>query len=777
MSTHRRTLILALAFLGLTLVYFARPLFLGQAFTRGDIGAYFYPHRLFLARSVWSGEVPLWNPLVFCGIPYFADPLNSFFYPLNWLFVLCSRPGTVWLMLALHVSFAGLGATFLAREMMGTDWWASFCCGCVYAFSGYWCMHMGHFTQVMAGAWTPWVCWATVRWTREPARGRFCLLAMLLAVQLLPGGTENVSYLFFSLFLFAVGHATVRMARAARDGRDGSNEGGVLASVMPGLGILLAMGLATALAGVQVVPTLENLLFSFRWGGMELEYAGNQSIPPWKTLIEILIPNYGGHYGATPYTPTEIPHPETVGYVGPVATLLALLAAVKRWPRATIRVCIVLTLVNLFLAFGRFTPLYRVLYLLGLSMFRNPARAIYLVDLGLALLCGTGVQYLLEGGRLPLRRRSHRWAAFGTAGVSLLILGAVLRPGVFDLFERHTLPWLYAGDLAASLAALAFAYLALTIPTRKTQARLLLVAILLPLFIFLRESEFWNLPEEDPADTRSKTNAIEAVRGQLGPYRIYSRHFSAFKNQELVGHGLPEASGMYAGLYPLRRFWELQQRMTPDSHLAGTEGRRFLDLLGARLLLYDHAAPEGEGRSLIHHEPYRVYENEFARPRVSFVPRGIVLSDEDTLRTMAEGDWQPSETVLLDRMSPPQGDPRAPAREARAPRLPADRANTVACEVVAPTRGFLVLNDAYYPGWEAFVDGAPAELLRANYLFRAVALAPGAHLVEFRYRPQSLKAGAALSAASLLALLLVLTWKRRPGAEGEADPQTDSEAT
>jgi len=766
MPAYRRTVILALAFLGLTFVYFAKPLILGQAFTRGDIGALFYPHRLFLAHCVRDGEVPLWNPLIFCGVPYFANPLNSFFYPPNWLFVAVPRPATVWLLLMLHLSLGGVGVVYLAREMMKTDWWPAFCGGCVYAFSGYWCMHMGHFTQVLAGAWTPWVCWAAVRWFRGPCRRSFCLLVALLAVQLVPGGPENVAYLYWTLFLLAVVSIVAGTLSVLRP-REVCPPESWRDRALPGLGLLGAMAMALAVSALQVLPALEHLSFSFRWGGMAHEYAGKQSIPLWKPLVELIIPNYGGHYGATPYVPTELLHPETVGYVGPVAVLLAALAAVKQWQRPAVRVCVLLTLAALLLAFGRNTPFYQALYHLGLSMFRNPARAIYLVALGEAVLCAAGLQYLLGLDALPLKGRRHRWIAAGLAAAGMAILAPVALPGALGLFQRHTLPWLYAGDVAATFLAISIGYQALTLRPGDLRRAFVFLSIVAPLFLFVRESEFHNLPRENPQQAQSKGQVLEAVRERIGPYRVYSRHWFIYQTNEMVGHGLPEATGMHSGLRPLRRFWELQQRMTPESHLASTEGRRFLDLLGARFLLYDHAAPEGEGRLLAHHEPYRVYENQYARPRLSFVLRGIVLSDEDTLRLMAEGEWQPSEEVLLDQRSAFHGKAETPADGRRAARITIDRANTVACEVLAPTQGFLVLTDTYYPGWEVLVDGEPAELLRANYLFRAVALAPGAHLVEFRYRPQSLTAGVALSAASLLALLLILRWKRKPGPGGE----------
>jgi uncharacterized membrane protein YfhO len=65
------------------------------------------------------------------------------------------------------------------------------------------------------------------------------------------------------------------------------------------------------------------------------------------------------------------------------------------------------------------------------------------------------------------------------------------------------------------------------------------------------------------------------------------------------------------------------------------------------------------------------------------------------------------------------------------------------------------------------VDGHPAPILAADGYLRAVALSPGAHRVEFRYRPVSFYAGAAVSLAAL-ATLAILYWRGPATARGSA---------
>jgi hypothetical protein len=55
--------------------------------------------------------------------------------------------------------------------------------------------------------------------------------------------------------------------------------------------------------------------------------------------------------------------------------------------------------------------------------------------------------------------------------------------------------------------------------------------------------------------------------------------------------------------------------------------------------------------------------------------------------------------------------------------------------VDAPDGGWLVLNDVWHPWWRVEIDGVPAPLLRANVIFRAVEIPPGARQVRFYFDP------------------------------------------
>jgi hypothetical protein len=86
---------------------------------------------------------------------------------------------------------------------------------------------------------------------------------------------------------------------------------------------------------------------------------------------------------------------------------------------------------------------------------------------------------------------------------------------------------------------------------------------------------------------------------------------------------------------------------------------------------------------------------------------------------------------------------------------------TVEIGTASPAPGLLVLADQAFPGWVATVDGLPAPILTADHALRAVYVAAGTHAVRFSYEPLSLRLGAALTLAALLALAGLLLGARR----------------
>ena len=127
------------------------------------------------------------------------------------------------------------------------------------------------------------------------------------------------------------------------------------------------------------------------------------------------------------------------------------------------------------------------------------------------------------------------------------------------------------------------------------------------------------------------------------------------------------------------------------------------------------------------------------------------------------------ETVLLEDWHGAGGSPailqasRLHHDAAYRPAEVADcRPNRVTLDTEGPA-GWLVLTDVWFPGWKCTVNGRPAEVRRADFLFRAVAVPEGPCEVVFTFEPESYLRGRELSlgAAALVAVLFLGVGVRR----------------
>ncbi|MBC8100858.1 MAG: YfhO family protein, partial [Armatimonadetes bacterium] len=137
----------------------------------------------------------------------------------------------------------------------------------------------------------------------------------------------------------------------------------------------------------------------------------------------------------------------------------------------------------------------------------------------------------------------------------------------------------------------------------------------------------------------------------------------------------------------------------------------------------------------------KIYEN------LSVLPRAFILGQpqrvpetwagtEQALNLMRDPTFDPAQQVVL------ASDNALPATNVGAGGeavITTYSATQLSISVNAPDGGWLMLTDAYYPGWVATVDGAPSQIYRADGLFRAVWLPPGANRVTFDYAPDWLR--------------------------------------
>ncbi|ALO49244.1 YfhO family protein [Hoylesella enoeca] len=169
--------------------------------------------------------------------------------------------------------------------------------------------------------------------------------------------------------------------------------------------------------------------------------------------------------------------------------------------------------------------------------------------------------------------------------------------------------------------------------------------------------------------------------------------------------------------------------------------------------------PLQEGQTAPLQNPY-TYGNAWFVDRISYVNNANEELDalrKINLRHAAVADVkfksQLGETIQQDNVSMVKIKSYAP--------------NRLSYDVTSDKGGILVFSEIYYPGWEATVDGQPAELGRVNYVLRAMHIQPGRHQVTLQFFPASIKKTETIAYISYAILILVILvgvfvdWKKR----------------
>ncbi|MEL6275511.1 MAG: YfhO family protein, partial [Bacteroidota bacterium] len=94
----------------------------------------------------------------------------------------------------------------------------------------------------------------------------------------------------------------------------------------------------------------------------------------------------------------------------------------------------------------------------------------------------------------------------------------------------------------------------------------------------------------------------------------------------------------------------------------------------------------------------------------------------------------------------------------------------------------VVFSEVWYgpnTGWKAYIDGTEAELIRANYILRALRVPAGSQKIEMRFAPQTFVLGKTVSLISSLAILLgilayMYLWFARQPKATEVQPAAEA---
>lgn len=166
-----------------------------------SFGAYL-PRRVELSRSISAGRFPLWNPYVFGGTPFFADPQARVFYPISLLLVPLEPGRAMGYDVAIHVFLAMLGMFVFLRALDASH--AGACLGGIaYGLSSFIFKEIAHPSFVASAAWVPFVFYG-FEIARKSERLGTLLLTFALVMTYLAGFPQIVLLGATALVVYAL---------------------------------------------------------------------------------------------------------------------------------------------------------------------------------------------------------------------------------------------------------------------------------------------------------------------------------------------------------------------------------------------------------------------------------------------------------------------------------------------------------------------------------------------------------------------------------------------
>jgi hypothetical protein len=703
----------------------------------GDTWKQLYPVWSYIGEHVRQGVVPLWNTRMMGGEPVIGEPQYGLLNPLNWLLFL-AYPLPEWLVLlrvALPLLLGGVGMfLYLSRSPVWRLRAAAALLGSVaYMLADPFVVHLGHPQYSDVLGWLPWCLLAIDEAVERPRAAP--MAAIPLALLAAGGHAQAVLYAAGVLVLYGVWRAV-----------DGAGPQVWRRAAAVVVAAAVAMGVVAPIA----LPAIERYPHTERAAQEVVPATGYQ----WRldTLLDLLSPHFHGR-GVEGLWVTG--GRVDTAYVGAVALFLALVGFVADIRRRRTWFLLFVGLFSVLLALGYNGPLFPLLARIDfLARMEKTSRVAGLISFVLAAGAALGAQHLLASERV---RR---------VGVLLLIgIGAALwlgAPTISQLIpagERYerALWSLRAAAVLAALLAVCVQLVRLA-PACRCMVVALLAAELIASGAFVEV--------EPPSTAADHDAALSYLKADSGWFRVDvdSEAVELWAPHSLVAEGfaMPRTVGNPMELRAFNLFYWGQASKT-------SVGYR---LLGVKyIVVAKDAPPGGEGITPVFVDDPLVdlHLHTLSLPRAWLVYRTVGAEDMgEAMSVMSQAGFDPWQTATV------RDGPLLDGEGEGWIELLAYEPNRVAMKVQVSAPALLILSDVVYPGWQAWLDREPVPIYAADAVFRGVAVPPGDHSLELRYRPFSLWLGLGIASATLLAVAVAgLVGRHRfrvragqPGEEG-----------
>jgi hypothetical protein len=767
----------------------------------GDVWRQFEPWHRYQYQAAQAGRFPLWNPHVFCGMPFHANAQSAMLSPFHWLYFVIDPKWAAGPVAALKLAVAGF-ATFCLGRRLGMLPLGAFLAGLAWmlcAFHVRWLL----WNHSSAAAWLPVVLLTLDRLGEQVTRQRLAVAGLAATALQLSGHPESQ----FHVGVLAGLYVLVRV--------------GLQRGSMASRGRVLGAGLAAQVLGLlgasaALMPFAEQLTSSADWKSSM--HALQRTLPADRLLGLVAPDHFGRPRGGRWYT-GPLNYVEVGCYVGlvPLALAVAALLGLALQPRrtatgpagaATIQFSIWLLWCG---AIVLGVPgVFQSVHFLPLFSKADNLRLLLGLQFAAAMLAGAAWTQLL-GDPTRLRAAVLRGSACGIA----LLVGWLLvsphrvgtynpdspavsrratynhREGLTQLWSDRTVTsprehrslrtlvsfgFALAGAAWAALAAAGFVVPGSPSPVPFRRRVVLVGGVCLTAADLVWVAYDYSPTLRAAAVFPDAPESLRRVAEWAGDGRIIATEEILAPNLAIV-YGLRDARGYD---YPIderlaelfgRLDWQVGFTFLPRGRVipeVQPNVQSVCDKLSVRFLYTDvvhldlpvrSAGAGGATRSwpLVLRGAARakdaVYQNPTAYPRAYFARQVRVAGADAALHALLDVTHDLRAQSVVE---PPAPDCRQLAPLAGTPTVTIvrDDPEVVILHTRSDSTGLLVLSDRYEPNWRVTIDGQSATPLRTNYLFRGVVVPAGHHTVRWVYRPMSFYGGCVISIAAVAGLLI-----------------------
>lgn len=654
-----------------------------------------FASKYLLWENLQNKTIPLWTDTIGAGFPMLAETeIGTFFLPNLIFYGLISDPviahnlATVFTIIILATGF------YVWLRNLSLTVASSIFGSLTFTLSGIVILQLPHVAVLQAFSLLGWI----MAWTAKLntyRTGRFLVLGAIIFSQQFFAGFPQASFITL-LFAasFVVWHVWQAKWRAT-------------SLIFFICAVLLGIGLSA----IQLIPSYEILKETSHPGGLPSSTSSYFSFPL-KHLLSFLNPFALGDPRLGTY-PHFIQFDgsifwENTGYIGLLPFAFILMAIAKK--TASVRFFLFSLVISFLLMWGSHSPLYIVFSFWPFNLFRVPSRFLWIFVFSLVSIASIGMNAIFHVSRKRL---------FHVVAIILVLINSAF---LFMLWKDYHLlvpaaDWMNPPPIVSLIPGGSRIY------TLGSEAK--------------HNSVFLSSGWQDSKVYAGLREALTPNSNVLWQIASYEAFFSRQLNRTTIVDSLLDS----------------HIQVTDQEVVISTVASSLLDLSSVTHLISSVPVQQESliQKPVIYDQKTAdvaiwLFANPTAVPRAYFAQTTIVVETvEEAQRTLVDEKFKVGKTVLVeDQLDLESYQGKGTAQ------ILITEPRRVVIQSSTPQRALLVLNDTYYPGWLAMIDGISEPIFPVNIRFRGVVVPEGEHIVEFRYQPRSYRIGIAVSTFFLL---------------------------